>query len=96
MVRLATENLQIAYGDQVIVNGLSVAIPDKKITAIIGANGCGKSTFLKGMTRLVPRHQGKVLLDGTDIAEQKTKMLARKMAILPQTQEAPSGLTVPE
>lgn len=96
MVRLATENLQIAYGDQVIVHGLSVAIPDKKITAIIGANGCGKSTFLKGITRLIPRQDGKVLLDGIDIAEQKTKALARKMAILPQTQEAASGLTVAE
>ncbi len=96
MVRLATENLQIAYGEQIIVDDLSVTIPNKQITAIIGANGCGKSTFLKGMTRLIPRHSGKVLLDGGDIADHKTKALARKMAILPQTQEAASGLTVSE
>ncbi|MBD7906744.1 ABC transporter ATP-binding protein [Sporosarcina gallistercoris] len=96
MVRLATENLQIAYGEQLIVDDLSVTIPHKKITAIIGANGCGKSTFLKGMTRLIPRHSGKILLDGEDIANHKTKALAREMAILPQTQEAANGLTVAE
>ncbi len=96
MVRLATENLRIAYGDQLIVDDLSVTIPDRKITAIIGANGCGKSTCLKGMTRLIPRQSGAVLLDGHDISSQKTKTLARKMAILPQTQEAANGLTAGE
>ncbi|WJY28386.1 MULTISPECIES: ABC transporter ATP-binding protein [Sporosarcina] len=96
MVRLATEQLQIAYGDQIIVDNMTVGIPNNQVTAIIGANGCGKSTFLKGMTRLIPRHSGKVLLDGADIAGEKTKALARRMAILPQTQEAASGLTVGE
>ncbi|WP_153731034.1 ABC transporter ATP-binding protein [Sporosarcina obsidiansis] len=96
MVRLYTEDLQIGYDDQLIVKGLSVQIPDQKVTAIIGANGCGKSTFLKAVTRLIPHQSGKVILDGGNIAKQNTKKLAQKMAILPQTQEAASGLTVGE
>lgn len=78
MVRLATEKLQIAYGEQIIVDDLSVTIPDKKITAIIGANGCGKSTFLKGMTRLIPRNSGKVLLDGVTSLSIRRKRSLRK------------------
>ncbi|EGQ24116.1 ABC transporter ATP-binding protein [Sporosarcina newyorkensis] len=96
MVRLYTEDLQISYDDRLIVKGISVQIPDQKVTAIIGANGCGKSTFLKAVTRLIPHQAGKVVLDGGNIAKQNTKKLAQKMAILPQTQEAASGLTVGE
>ncbi len=96
MSRLQTENLQICYGDKVVVDHVNITIPDKKITTIIGANGCGKSTLLKAMTRIIPHQHGVVLLDGTDISKEKTKAIARKMAILPQTPEQVNGLTVVE
>ncbi|MBK3496664.1 ABC transporter ATP-binding protein [Viridibacillus sp. YIM B01967] len=96
MVRLYTDDLSIGYGDRLIVKGLSISIPDKKITTIIGANGCGKSTLLKTMTRIISQQSGAVLLDGENIAKQNTKDLASKMAILPQTPESVSGLTVGE
>ncbi|MGD6818121.1 ABC transporter ATP-binding protein [Metabacillus sp. 113a] len=96
MVRLYTDSLQISYGERMIVNNLSVEIPDKKITAIIGPNGCGKSTLLKTITRVITQQSGAVILDGGNISQEQTKVLARKMAILPQTQESASGLTVGE
>lgn len=96
MVRLATEEISIGYGDRTIVKDLTVQIPDRQITTIIGANGCGKSTLLKAMTRIIPHQSGRALLDGLDIAKESTKLLARKMAILPQTPESASGLTVAE
>lgn len=96
MVRLFTNQLNIGYGEQLIVKNLSVSIPDKKITAIIGANGCGKSTLLKAITRIVPQQSGTVVLDGKDILKENTKVLAKKMATLPQTPESASGLTVGE
>lgn len=96
MVRLYTDDLSIGYGDRLIVKELSISIPDKKITTIIGANGCGKSTLLKTMTRIISQQSGAVLLDGENIAKQNTKDLASKMAILPQTPESVSGLTVGE
>lgn len=71
MGRLFTENLEVSYGERKIVKGLSLSIPDKKITAIIGPNGCGKSTFLKAMTRVIPHDSGSVILDGQQIAEEK-------------------------
>ncbi len=96
VTRLATEDITIGYDDRIIVKNLSVQIPDQQITTIIGANGCGKSTLLKAMTRIIPHKSGTALLDGKDISREATKALARKMAILPQTPESASGLTVSE
>lgn len=96
MVRLHTEDLNIGYGERVIVKDLSVQIPDKKITTIIGSNGCGKSTLLKAITRLISHQSGTVLLDGSSIAKENTKELAKKIAILPQSPESANGLTVGE
>jgi iron complex transport system ATP-binding protein len=96
MVRLYTENLNIGYEERLIVKNLSVKIPDKKITTIIGSNGCGKSTLLKAITRIIAQQSGMVVLDGKNISKENTKNLAKKMAILPQTPESASGLTVGE
>ncbi|WP_409295589.1 ABC transporter ATP-binding protein [Peribacillus sp. SCS-26] len=96
MVRLYTKHLHIGYDDRSIVENLSVKIPDQKITAIIGSNGCGKSTLLKAITRILPPQAGTVVLDGKNITDLHTKLIAQKMAILPQTPESSSGLTAGE
>lgn len=96
MVRLYTEDLNIGYDERLIVKNLSVKIPDRKITTIIGSNGCGKSTLLKAITRIISQQSGMVVLDGKNISKENTKNLAKKMAILPQTPESASGLTVGE
>lgn len=96
MIRLHTDDLSIGYGERLIVKNLSVDIPDQQITTIIGPNGCGKSTLLKAITRIISHQSGTVLLDGKNILAENTKNLAKKMAILPQTPESSSGLTVAE
>lgn len=96
MVRLYTDELTIGYGDRLIVKDLNIKIPDKKITTIIGSNGCGKSTLLKAITRIITHQSGSIVLDGANISTENTKLLAKKMAILPQTPESASGLTVGE
>src|SRR5699024_210937 len=73
VVRLYTDNLNVAYDKQLIVNDLSVTIPDKQITAIIGPNGCGKSTLLKAVTRIIAQQSGTVILDGGNILKENTK-----------------------
>ncbi|WP_019377900.1 ABC transporter ATP-binding protein [Virgibacillus halodenitrificans] len=96
MYRLYTDALNIGYGEQLIVKDLSIQIPDKQITTIIGSNGCGKSTLLKAITRIISQSSGNVVLDGKNILKENTKQLARKMAILPQSPESTGGLTVGE
>jgi iron complex transport system ATP-binding protein len=96
MVSLSTENLQIGYGDKIIVEELNMQINKGEITTIIGANGCGKSTILKTMARVHAAKSGVVYLDGKMIHKIPSKEIAKKMAVLPQSPEAPSGLTVYE
>lgn len=92
--RLAGTDLRLAYDQRVIVDGLSVAIPDGAVTAIVGANACGKSTLLRALARLLPPQRGRVLLDGRDIHSIKTKDVARRLGLLPQAPIAPDGITV--
>ncbi|URZ01566.1 ABC transporter ATP-binding protein [Clostridium felsineum] len=96
MTRLYTDMLNIAYGNNLIVKNLSIKIPDKKITTIIGSNGCGKSTLLKALTRITPTKTGTIILDGKNILREDTKVLAKKISILPQTPESTDGITVAE
>lgn len=96
MNRIETDQLSIGYEEQIIIESLNLAIPSGKITSIIGPNGCGKSTILKTLGRIMKKKSGMVYLDGTDLDTIPTKEIARKMAVLPQTPVAPSGLTVKE
>ncbi|MEJ8543810.1 ABC transporter ATP-binding protein [Brevibacillus borstelensis] len=96
MKRLYTEKLDIAYSDRFIVENLNLSIPEGKITALVGANGSGKSTILKAMARMMRPNGGTVFLDGKSIHSQPTKDVAKQLAILPQNPVAPDGLTVSE
>ncbi|GAY74760.1 ABC transporter ATP-binding protein [Sporolactobacillus inulinus] len=96
MGRLHTEELDIAYGDKLIVDHLTIDLPEGKITALVGANGSGKSTILRTMARLMRPKGGSVLLDGRSIHKQPTRQVAKQLAILPQNPIAPGGVTVRE
>lgn len=91
-----TDNLSIGYDDKLIVENLNLKIKKGKITALVGANGSGKSTILKGMARLLKPKNGVVYLNGKAISEQKTSEIAKQLAVLPQNPTAPEGLTVAE
>ncbi|TRW79690.1 ABC transporter ATP-binding protein [Mycolicibacterium sp. 018/SC-01/001] len=92
--RLGADNVSLSYGDTAIVADLTLAIPDGRITMIVGPNACGKSTLLRGLARLLRTAAGRVVLDGTDIATMHTKEVARRLGLLPQTSIAPEGITV--
>lgn len=96
MSRLFAERLHIAYGEKVIVEQLNLSIPAGKVTALVGANGSGKSTILKTMARIMKPQKGGVFLDGKSIHQMQTKEVAKQLAILPQNPVAPEGLTVSE
>lgn len=96
MTGLNTSHLNIAYGDRLIVEDLNISIPKGKITALVGANGSGKSTVLKTMARILQPKSGTVLLNGKSIHKQSTREVAKQLAILPQNPTAPDGLTVYE
>jgi len=92
--RLATAAVTIGYGDRVVVDDLDLAVPDRRITVIVGANACGKSTLLRGMARLLRPTSGAVLLDGEAVHTRPTREVARVLGLLPQHPITPDGVTV--
>ena len=93
---LIAENLDLAYDQRQIVSDLDVSIPDGKFSIIVGPNACGKSTLLRALARLLPPANGTVLLDGNNIEKMKTKKIAQRLGLLPQSSIAPDGITVAE
>ncbi|WP_208589643.1 ABC transporter ATP-binding protein [Gracilibacillus suaedae] len=94
MDALDVNNISVGYSNDLIIKDLSVSMPKHKITTIVGPNGCGKSTLLKTIVRVLQAKEGAVFLEGKAIHTLDTKEVAKRMAILPQTAQAPSGLTV--
>ena len=92
--RLYVESATIGYERRIISEDLSVAIPNRSFTVIVGPNACGKSTLLRGLSRLLKPSTGRVVLDGADIQSYKTKEVARRIGLLAQTAIAPDGITV--
>jgi len=91
---LRAQALTLAYDDALVVRELDLELPAGAITAIVGANACGKSTLLRGMARLLKPRGGAVLLDGQEITRLPTKEVARRLGLLPQAPVAPDGLSV--
>ncbi|WP_461166944.1 ABC transporter ATP-binding protein [Tsukamurella serpentis] len=91
---MGAKSVSSGYGHVTILDELDLQIPTGVVTTIIGPNGCGKSTLLRTLARLIKPSSGQVVLDGVDIATLKSKQIATTMGLLPQSPQAPEGLTV--
>jgi iron complex transport system ATP-binding protein len=91
---LRVEDLTLGYGDRTVIRSLDLVVPPGRVTAIVGANACGKSTLLRSMSRLLAPRDGRVVLDGRDVHRIPAKELARTLGLLPQSPIAPEGITV--
>lgn len=91
---ISVRNLDLRYGAMPVIKGLSLDFPEGAVTALIGPNGCGKSTLLKSFTRIVRPMAGRIELAGKGLGEYSAKMLAQKVAFLPQVLPVPEGITV--
>ncbi|WP_370282016.1 ABC transporter ATP-binding protein [Pseudooceanicola sp.] len=94
MTILSAAALQAGYGDRTILRGLDFTVPPGRITAIVGANACGKSTLLRCLARLLRPEAGEVQLDGRALNRFGARDLARRLGLLPQSPIAPDGITV--
>ncbi|MFI8001704.1 ABC transporter ATP-binding protein [Streptomyces sp. NPDC086010] len=92
--RLTARSLTLAYEDRTVVHELDLAVPDGRVTVIVGPNACGKSTTLRAMGRLLKPAGGAVLLDGTELSRIPTRTIAQSVGLLPQTPVAPEAITV--
>ena len=90
---IKAQNICVSINDKEIVHNLSLEIPEGKVTAITGPNGCGKSTTLKALSRILP-YKGSVTFKGSEMSALSQREFAKSLAILTQSPQAPSDLTV--
>lgn len=88
------DSVSKSYGRSVVVDGVTLDLKPSGVTAIVGANGAGKSTLLSMVARLLPLDAGAVTVGDLDVANADSRELARKLAILRQSNEVQSRLTV--
>lgn len=91
---LEVRNLTAGYNADSVLKGIDLDILPSSMSAIIGANACGKSTLLRAILRLLVPQSGEVLLDGIDIHTIGSKQLAQQLGFLPQAPLVPDGITV--
>lgn len=91
---LRAEGVTLDYGNGPVVDELDLRVVPGRVSAIIGANACGKSTLLRALSRLLAPRRGNVILDGHAISDIPTREVARRLGLLPQHPQAPDGITV--
>jgi iron complex transport system ATP-binding protein len=91
---MRTQELCLGYGGRSVVDELDMSIPDGSFTVIVGPNACGKSTLLRGLSRMLKPTSGAVYLDGKSISSLPSKEVARRLGLLPQSPIAPDGISV--
>ncbi|WP_226035978.1 iron ABC transporter ATP-binding protein [Aquibacillus saliphilus] len=85
-----------SYGNQAVLDNVSLTIPKGKITSFIGPNGAGKSTLLSIVSRLIAKDYGEVIIDDQEITKTRSSELAKKISILKQANHINVRLTVKE
>ncbi|ARO14617.1 iron complex transport system ATP-binding protein [Ketogulonicigenium robustum] len=93
---LALQNVGYRIGSHQILSDLSLAATQGRFLAIVGPNGCGKSTSLRMMAGLIKPAAGQVVLDGQPLAQFTRKALSRQVALLTQSGQVPGNLSVRE
>ncbi|WP_323099590.1 ABC transporter ATP-binding protein [Intrasporangium sp. YIM S08009] len=95
---IRARGLTLSYDGRRVVDGLDLDVPAGRVTAVVGPNGCGKSTVLRGLSRLLRPAAGSVHLvadaSDDDVWSLRPKEFARRVALLPQSPPVPEGITV--
>ena len=86
---ISVRDLYVSYDGAEILHGVNADFPEGKISVILGPNGCGKSTTLRTLVRMVPESRGSTTMDGKDLTTLSQRELARLIAYLPQSRNVP-------
>ncbi|MFC4158687.1 ABC transporter ATP-binding protein [Chitinimonas lacunae] len=94
MTRLLVEQVSARHRRHAVLHGVDLTVAPGQVAVIVGPNGCGKSTLLRCIARLHRPEHGTIRIDGDDLWKLSPREAARRLALLPQSPQAPEGMTV--
>lgn len=86
---IEVKDLTFSYGRTPVLFGLSFTLAPGELFSVIGANGCGKTTLLSVLARMLPDFGGSITVDGRDIVSYSSREYARKVSLLSQERQTP-------
>lgn len=93
MFTLRVCGVTLGYGDRIVLRDIDLEVKPGEMVGIIGPNGCGKSTLIRGITRLIAPRSGQIFINGQNIAKMSRGDLARVIAVVPQNPVLPELFT---
>ena len=93
MFSLRVCGVTLGYGDRIVLRDIDLEVKPGEMVGIIGPNGCGKSTLIRGITRLITPRSGQIFINGRNIANMSRGDLARVIAAVPQNPVLPELFT---
>lgn len=93
---IRAEDLDVRYGDAQVLDAVSLAVNEGSFIGILGPNGCGKTTLIRTISRIIDPTAGAVYVDGKDIGEYSPRELATRLGAVPQETAVSFGFTVEE
>ncbi len=88
---IKVQDISVNYDPRVALSSVSLLIGAGEIVGLVGPNGCGKSTLIRAITRVVPLSSGKITLLGEDVSDLSQRQLARLVAVVPQNPNVPDN-----
>lgn len=93
MNRLIVEHLHASHRKTPVLHHINLQVSAGELVVLVGPNGCGKSTLLRTIARLHKPDQGQILVDHGNIWTMRPSSAAKRLAFLPQSPQAPQGIT---
>lgn len=91
---LDVRDLSFGYGERVVGRGVTFSLAAGEVLAVLGGNGCGKTTLFRTILGLLPPLAGSIAIESVDLARLSPLARARRFAYVPQQQAAPFAFTV--
>lgn len=96
MEQLRVEGVSLGYNGHDVLSSVSICVRPGQMVGLIGPNGCGKSTLIRGISGVLALRSGQVIVDGLNIDAMRRCDLAKRLAVVPQTPILPVNFTAYE